>query len=48
MSLAFEPDGSMRVLALRYPQGRKANDILEVYLIDETRHHLTKPFMNIS
>ena len=44
----LEPDDSMQILALRYVEGKKARDILEVYLIDENRHHLTKPFMDIS
>jgi len=44
----LKPDGCMQILALRYPEGRKAKDILVVYLIDENRHHLTKPFMDIS
>jgi len=38
----------MQILALQYVEGRKARDILEVYLIDENRHHLTEPFMDIS
>jgi len=44
----LKPDGCMQILALRYPEGRKAKDILVVYLIDENRHNLTKPFMDIS
>ena len=44
----LKPDGCMQILDLRYPEGRKAKDILVVYLIDENRHHLTKPFMDIS
>ena len=44
----LEPDDSMQILALRYVEGKKARDILEVYLIDENRHHLTEPFMDMS
>ncbi|KAG2559850.1 hypothetical protein PVAP13_8KG117900 [Panicum virgatum] len=30
------PDGCMQILALQYPERRKANETLEVYLMEET------------
>ena len=43
----LEPDDSMQILALQYVEGRKAREILEVYLIDENRHQLRSLFMDI-